>query len=111
VGTLSNFLVAVNKKVESEDFPNLPMQLQKDFRDLFVEVLAEDPYSRCGLDGHSLKRELRGFETLDIKYLGEAYRIVYRIDDRPEAMRVDVYAFDRHDPAYDKAKNRALGWR
>jgi mRNA interferase RelE/StbE len=111
VGILSSFYVKVDKKVELEDFTNLPDQLQQDFRDIFVKVLAHDPYNRRGLRGHSLERELLGFETIDIKYLGEAYRIVYKIDDRPEAMRVDVYAFDRHDPAYDKAKNRALGWQ
>jgi hypothetical protein len=36
---------------------------------------------------------------------------VRSIDDRPQAMRVDVYSFDRHDPAYDKAKSRVLGWK
>jgi mRNA interferase RelE/StbE len=110
VDTSTNYFVKVHRKVELEDFPNLPDELQNQFKQLFVKVLAIDPQDRRGMRGHDLGRELSGCKTMDINYLGEEYRVVYRIDDRPEAMRVDVYSFERHDPAYDKAKVRALGW-
>lgn len=111
MATSNNYHVKVHPKVETEDFQNLPDELQQSFCNAFVKVLSQDPHNRLGMKGHSLKRELLGFDTIDVKYLGEAYRVVYRIDDRPQVMRVDVYSFDRHDPAYDKAKNRALGWK
>lgn len=109
--TSIKFYVWVHPKVRKDDLPNLPPKLKDDFDELFLKVLATDPYTRRGLPGHSLERELDGHDTIDIKYLGEAYRIVYRIDDRPQAMRVDLYSFDRHDSAYDKAKSRMLGWK
>lgn len=109
--TSINFEVRLHHRLRREDFPNLPDELQKRFDTLFLRVLAVDPYNRRGFSGHSLDRELSGFDTIDVKHLGEAYRVVYRIDDDPEVMRVTVYSFDRHDPAYEKARNRALGWR
>jgi mRNA interferase RelE/StbE len=111
VDTSIKFKVWVNPRVRKEDFPNLPEELQERFDMLFVPVLELDPYNRRGLKGHTLKRELRGYCTIDVQYNGFPYRVVYFIDDSPEVMEVKVYTFERHDPAYDKAKNRALGWK
>jgi hypothetical protein len=83
VATSSNYYVKVFKEVESEDFPNLSDELVQKFCKIFVKVLATDPYDRLGMQGHNLERELSGCKTFDIWHLGEAYRIVYRIDDRP----------------------------
>jgi mRNA interferase RelE/StbE len=109
VGTSINYFVWICPSVKAEDLPNLPRELQEQFANLFVPILKVDPHERRGLRGHQLERELSGYTTIDINYLGVEYRIVYRVDDRPQAMRVDVYSFDAHDAAYDKAKNRALG--
>lgn len=104
--TSSNYYVWIHPRLKKEDLPNLPDELQKQFERLFLKVLTVDPHKRRGLPGHFLERELLGYQTIDIKYLGEQYRLIYWIDTRPQAMKVYVYAFDRHDPAYDKAKDR-----
>jgi mRNA interferase RelE/StbE len=110
VDTSINFFVWVHPKIRKEDFQNLPDDLQKHFDSIFLRVLAVDPYSRRGLRGHLLKRELDGYQTIDIGHLGVEYRIIYHINDSPEIMKVSVYTFERHDPAYERAKQRALGW-
>lgn len=113
----SNYYVRRSPLIVKEDFPNLPNVLQEDW-EVFQALLEKDPYCPESLleDGscigsHDLRRELSGYRTLEIEYLGESYRMVYKITDNLDIKRVDVYSFDRHDPAYDKAKNRALGRR
>jgi hypothetical protein len=106
-----NYFVWIHPGVKNEDLPNLPDELCQRFAKLFIPVLRLDPHGRRGIRGHELERELTGYTTIDISYLGEEYRIIYQIDDRPNMMRVNVYAFDCHDPAYDSAKIRALGRR
>jgi mRNA interferase RelE/StbE len=100
--------VKVHRLVYSQDLPNLPEKLREDFEAIYIKVLKVDPYNRRGLKGHDLNpnRELSGFKTFDIYYLGDSYRIVYKIDDSPKIMRVDIISFDFHDPAYDKATDR-----
>jgi mRNA interferase RelE/StbE len=108
VGILSDFFVRIHQQVYKQDIPNLPDQLQDDFESIFKKILKVDPYNRRGLKGHDLdpKRELSGCKTFDINYLGYEYRIVYKINDSPNVMKVDILSFDFHDPAYDKASNR-----
>jgi mRNA interferase RelE/StbE len=111
----SRFYVKRSSLIVKEDFSNLPIVLQEDW-EIFESLLEEDPYAPeslvgegFGIGSHDLKRELIGYRALEIDYLGEAYRMVYKITDIPNVRRVDVYSFDRHNAAYDKAKNRALG--
>jgi mRNA interferase RelE/StbE len=119
----SQFYIKKNPSLKKEDFPNLPEYLVGYF-ELFEALLSENPYfPESLLDGdfeaetgirfysHDLGHPLSEHRALDIVYLRQHYRVVYKIDDRPQAMKVDVYSFDRHDPAYDKAKNRSLGKR
>jgi mRNA interferase RelE/StbE len=119
----SRFYIRKDPALKTEDFPNLPDYLVGYF-ELFEALLSENPYSpESLLDGdfetetgirfysHDLGRPLSEHRALDIVYLRQHYRVVYKIDDRPQAMKVNVYSFDRHDPAYDKAKNRSLGKR
>jgi mRNA interferase RelE/StbE len=119
----SQFYIRKNSALKKEDFPNLPDYLVGYF-ELFEALLSENPYSpESLLDGdfeaetgirfysHDLDPPLSEHRALNIVYLRQHYRVVYKIDDRPQAMKVDVYSFDRHDPAYDKAKNRSLGWK
>jgi mRNA interferase RelE/StbE len=111
VDTSIKFYVWVNPRVRKEDFPNLPEELRERFDTLFLRILAVDPYNRRGLKGHTLERELRGYRTIDVQHNGLPYRLVYLIDDSPDVMEVKVYTFERHDPAYERARNRALGWK
>jgi mRNA interferase RelE/StbE len=121
----SQFFVKKHPAIKSEDFPNLPSHLV-DYFELFEGLLALAPYnpeslldnefeheSGIGFDSHDLdsNRELANHRALDIIYLKQHYRVVYRIDERPDITRVDIYSFDRHNPAYDKAVNRSLGRR
>jgi mRNA interferase RelE/StbE len=122
-GSQPRFFTKKNRAIEREDFPNLPDYLV-DYFELFDALLSQNPYypesildddfeAETGIRfySHDLGYPLLDHRALNIIYLREHYRLVYKIDDRPEAMRVDMYSFDRHDPAYDKAKNRALGWK
>jgi mRNA interferase RelE/StbE len=120
------FYVKNHPAIKREDFPNLPTYLA-DYFDLFEALLKVDPYDPESLleddfeaetdirfYSHDLGYPLSKHRALDIvykieRYRNEHYRIVYKIDDRPHVMKVDVYSFDRHDPSYDKAKNRSLG--
>jgi mRNA interferase RelE/StbE len=108
VDILSEFFVKVHRQFYKQDIPNLPDELQENFESIFKQVLKIDPYNRRGLKGHDLdpRRELAGCKTFDINYLGDEYRIIYKINDSPGVMRVDVLSFDFHDSAYDKAANR-----
>jgi hypothetical protein len=120
----AQFYVRQHPAIKREDFPNLPPHLVG-YLELFKALLAQDPYrpeslldddfereSGIKFDSHSLdpKRELAGFRALDIIYLGEHYRLVYKIDDRPDIMRANIYSFSTHDAAYDNASRR-LGWK
>lgn len=119
----SQFYIRKDPSIRKEDFPKLPTYLV-DYFELFEALLSVNPYApESLLDGdfesetgirfysHDLdpSRELAFHRALNVIYLREHYRVVYRIDDRPQSMRVDVYSFDRHDSAYDKARNRSLG--
>jgi len=71
--------------------------------------LQTEPYKCEGFPHHALKGELAGYYALGIEWEGNpnAFRLVYRIYDKPAPRTVAIISFDKHDPAYDKAKNRA----
>jgi hypothetical protein len=119
----SKFYVRIHPAIKREDFPNLPEHLV-DYFELFKALLAENPHcpesllddefegeSGIKFYSHDLdsRRELAGHRALDVIYLTEHYRAVYKIDARPSVMRVDVYSFSRHNAAYDNARDRSQG--
>lgn len=100
------FLVKIHPLVKKQDLPNLPKDLQEGFNYAIVPTLEIDPYGCNGIPNHDLERELDGWSALEIDEHGEAYRLVYRVDESPQKMSVEIISFDIHDPAYDKAKER-----
>ena len=109
VDTQFSFSVRISPQVKNEDLPGLSKELQQDFYEIFLEVLGEDPYTCKGLPSHELTRELTGWCALEIDECGDAYRLVYRINETLKV--VEIVSFDVHDAAYDKAKDRTLAER
>ncbi len=107
MGSKSRYRVQIKEAVQAEDLPALPVELQESFNDLCESVFAEDPYGCFGLLNHALKGRLSGYRTLETDWAGIAYRLIYRIYEKPAPRRVVIFSFDKHDPAYDKAKVRA----
>ncbi|MEB3309194.1 MAG: hypothetical protein VKJ02_03095 [Snowella sp.] len=103
----SKYQLQIHQLVKTEDLSNLSESLQEDFQDICTTVLAQDPYRCLGFLNHPLKGRLKDYRTLEIDFDGVAYRLVYRIYEKPSPKRVFVISFDQHDPAYDKAKERA----
>lgn len=120
--TSTNFFVYSNPFIKKEDFRNLPSPLVEDY-EFFLDLLSVNPYSPESLlddefgdydliASHDLdqpSRPLFGLRSLEIVYLGEHYRAIYKIDDRPDIMRVILYSYDRHHSAYTKATDRFRG--
>ncbi len=106
MATPSRYQIQIVNLVTTEDLPNLPIELQQDFRDICGSILTQDPYKCRGLPNHPLKGRLKDYYSLEIDYLGIAYRLVYRIYEKPSPKRVVIFSFDEHDSAYDKAKIR-----
>jgi mRNA interferase RelE/StbE len=106
VATQSRYQVQILNLVKTEDLPNLSIELQQDFRDICESILTHDPYNCCGFPNHLLKGRLKDYHSLEIDYLGIAYRLVYRIYEKSSPKRVVIISFDEHDSAYDKAKTR-----
>jgi hypothetical protein len=52
---------------------------------------------------------LKGCRAIEIDYQGIAYRLVYKIHEKPTPKRVVILSFAEHNPAYEKAKKRKLG--
>jgi hypothetical protein len=105
VATKSNYLFQKHPKIESEDLPALPTELQEDFRELYQPILMTEP-CRCGaFPNHALTGKLKDYRTLE-DWEGISYRLVYRVYESPTPKRVLVVSFDEHDPAYEKAKQR-----
>ena len=103
----SNYLFRKHPKVDAEDLPTLPIELQADFAELYQLILMTDPYRCGGFPNHALKGNLRDYRTLEIDWEGVSYRLVYRIYESLAPKRVFVVSFDEHDAAYDKAKERS----
>ncbi|HLO47643.1 MAG TPA: type II toxin-antitoxin system mRNA interferase toxin, RelE/StbE family [Kamptonema sp.] len=88
--------------VESEDLPNLPVELQADFYELIEPALKIKPSTGGNLfDCHALKGKLKGYRALSIEYADIAYRLVYRICDLPAPNRVQIISIGNHDPVYE----------
>jgi len=102
VGTKSKYQVKVHPDVRTEDIPSLPTQLQNDFSG-YQLAIARDPYQKRGVSNHALKGKLKGYWALEIDWEGVAYRLVYRVYEKPSPRRVLVVSFAEHDPAYEKA--------
>ena len=105
----TRYLLKINPLVLSEDIPTLPEQLQIDFLEVFQPILQTDPHEFEGFPWHSLKGDLAGYRALEVEWEGNpnAYRLVYRIYEKPAPRRILIISFAEHDPAYEKAKNRA----
>ena len=106
MATKSRYKVQIHQLVRTEDLPDLPEELQEDFQDICDTVLSQDPYKCLGLPNHALKGRLKDYRSLDIDFNDIAYRLVYRIYDKPAPKRVVVVSFAEHDPAYIIAKER-----
>jgi mRNA-degrading endonuclease RelE of RelBE toxin-antitoxin system len=97
----------------------LPPSLVEDFLELYKADLERNPYPGSSrIRKHYLANPpLQGYYAVDITWQEEwegerfrlEYRIVYWIDDVNR--KVVVISFDRHDVAYDKAKQRTRGGR
>lgn len=109
MATRSRYLLKIHPGVNAEDLPDLPPDLQSDFTEVFQPILKTDPYGCDGFDNHILKGRLRGYRVLDIEWESNpnAYKLVYRIYDKPSPKRVAILSFDEHDAAYEKAIIRA----
>jgi Txe/YoeB family toxin of Txe-Axe toxin-antitoxin module len=109
VAISAKYFLQVHPLVLSEDLSNLLTILQSDFEGLFKPILQSSPETGEVLSCHKLKGDLRGYHALEIPYDEAEYRLVYRIYEKPAPKRVRVISFDIHDPAYEKAKQRAMG--
>ena len=105
------YLLKINPLVLNEDIPALPIELQADIVEIYQPVLQVDPYKCYGLPSHGLKGDLSGYRALEVEWSGNpnAYRLVYRIYEKPTPRRVLIISFAEHDPAYELAKARAGG--
>lgn len=102
----SNYLFQKHPKIESEDLPALPAELQEDFRDIYKPILMADPYRCGGFPNHTLIGKLKDYRTLEIEWARISYRLIWRIYESPSPKRVFVVSFAEHDAAYKKAKQR-----
>nr|WP_245602696.1 type II toxin-antitoxin system mRNA interferase toxin, RelE/StbE family [Gloeothece verrucosa] len=93
--------------METEDIPQLPPELQQDYYDLIEPALKTHPLTGGNLfDTHELKGKLKGYRALEIEFNTIAYRLVYRVYDKPTPRRVEIISIGEHDPAYDQAMER-----
>jgi mRNA interferase RelE/StbE len=104
----TKYQVKLHPKVLNDDIPNLPEDLQVDFNEIFKPILQLDPHKCDGLPCHTLTGKLKNWQALEVEWEGDpnAYRLVYRIFEKPAPKHVEIVSFALHDPAYDKAKVR-----
>ena len=105
---MSKWLFQTHPLITSQDLPKLPSELRTKFWDDYRSALASDPYRSSGIPNHSLSGKLLNYRALEVDWAGTAYRLVYRIYESPAPHRVLVLSFDKHNPAYDKAKARTI---
>jgi len=99
------YLLKIKPVVFREDLPLLPLSIQDIFADL-CEVLKRDPINCDGLHSEAKQGQLRGYRSLALEDNGIAYRLIYRVYDKPAPRRMEVIAFGEHDLAYGKAQER-----
>lgn len=102
------YRVVTHPKVK-DDLLALPEEIGIHYEDVYCYILSIDPYNRCGLSGHYLDHgRLEGLYTIDLKSVNEySYRIVYKISElKGKQSEVFIISVDRHDDAYQKAKQR-----
>jgi hypothetical protein len=104
----TKYQLKIHPKLIAEDIPNLPDELQVDFDEIFKPLLQLDPHQCCGLPCHPLTGKLRNWQALEVEWENDpnAYRLVYRIFEKPAPRHVQIISFARHDPAYENAKLR-----
>jgi len=103
VGIKSKYQVKTRQEVRQADLPILSQGLQEIFWDICDAVFVVDPYNCSGFPNQVLKGKLKGYRALEIDWEGVAYRLVYRVYEKPSPRRVLVISFAEHDPAYEKA--------
>lgn len=86
----------------------MPIELQENLPN-YQQILVIAPYQLFGLASHNLTGKLKGCRAIEIDYQGIAYRLVYKIHEKPAPKRVVILSFAEHDPAYEKAKKRKSG--
>ena len=115
MATKSKYEVQAHKLIEIEDLPSLPKELKEDYIDISESILAYDPKNCFGFPRHYLKGKLKDCMALEIEWEGDpnAYRLVYRILEKPAPKRVEILSFAKHeksldgvDPPYSKAQER-----
>ena len=106
MATGAKYLIQVHPLVIDVDLLELPEDLQDDFQELIKPSLQVSPSTGGAFDWHKLRGDLQGHHALEIFYGGDAYRLVYRIYEKPAPKRVKVLSFSLHDPAYEKAIQR-----
>jgi mRNA interferase RelE/StbE len=103
----SKYQLQIDNLAIKEDLPLLPNDLLEDFANVIKPLLQLDPLNFCGAyDSHNLLGELQGYRALETDFDNTCYRLVYRIYDKPAPRRVVILSFAKHDPAYEKAKQR-----
>ncbi len=101
------YKIQIHPAVNTEDLPRLPEQLKVDFA-LYQLVLAKNPQKPERIPSHNLAGNLSGYRAMEVSWDGNynAYRLVYRVCEKPAPRRVLILSFAEHDPAYEKAKAR-----
>ncbi|HIK09624.1 MAG TPA: hypothetical protein IGS52_05050 [Oscillatoriaceae cyanobacterium M33_DOE_052] len=106
MATKSRYLLQIHLLVNREDLPQLPQEIQEDFETIYKQILQLDPYRCGGFPSADKQGNLSGYRALEIDWLGVAYRLIYRIYEKPAPKRVFIISFGEHDTAYDRAKER-----
>ena len=101
----TQYKIQINQSVIQNDLPELPEELQDDFV-RYQQVLAIDPQVTRGIPNHGLTGKLANYRSIEIDWLGIAYRLVYRIYESPAPKRVLIVSFAEHDEAYERAQER-----
>lgn len=106
---MAKYLFQVHPQVAAQDLPNLPVELRELFLGSIRQQLVTNPAVSSKFQTHTLSGKLASYRAVEIEWQGNpnAYRLVYRVYDKPAPRRVLVLSFDEHDAAYDKAKERA----
>lgn len=101
------YLLKKHPLIDKEDLPKLPEKLKSDYYLIIEKILQTNPLTGGNLfDTHALKGKLKGYRALEIQFDNLAFRLVYRIYDKPSPRRVEIISIGEHDPAYVQAIQR-----